>query len=107
LHAILIWASSHGELGFSSSGTRLGSSFGGDSQMSVQTLKISFEGADLLQAGLHAFELRNRILDEIPDGLKISLQRENAASMQFFETILVDVTAAGLVHLLLKIVARY
>jgi hypothetical protein len=73
----------------------------------MTTMKLSFEGGDAALAGMCAQELRKQILGELPPGMNVSTERKNPASMQFFDTILVDVVGAGLVHAILKLVEQY
>jgi hypothetical protein len=75
--------------------------------MSQITLKVSLESPDPSQAGLYAQELRNRILDEVQQGASVSLGREKAESQQFFETVIIDVAGAALVHMVLKVIEHY
>jgi hypothetical protein len=61
--------------------------------MSQTTLKVSFEGVDPAQAGLYAQELRNQILDSVGQGANVSLQGKNPESMQFYDTVWIDLLA--------------
>jgi hypothetical protein len=70
--------------------------------MSESTITISFEGMDPDRAGLSAGQLRDAILEKAPAGVKVTLASSNPDSLQFGETIVIDLTAAVLVHAVVK-----
>lgn len=72
--------------------------------MEMTRICIKAEIEDRSLAGMCLQNLRNQILDNIPEGALVSLQQQQKDSLLFFDTMLIDLASAGLVHLVIKII---
>src|SRR5213080_369092 len=65
------------------------------------------EGVSAAQAAMHAQELRKRILDAAPEGVKVTLQPGNAANMNLGNEVVIHFTGALLAHVVSKVIEMF
>jgi hypothetical protein len=75
--------------------------------MEENKLRLSFEGADKALAGMCAQELRKQLLEDLPPGVNVTLQRDRPDSMDLGTAMLIDIAGAGLIHLVFKAIEHF
>jgi hypothetical protein len=75
--------------------------------MSDTTITITLDGLEPDQAGLYAQQLRDAIFDAAPTGVDVSLRSSRPDSLQFGETIIIEVAAAVLAHGIIKTIEHF